>query len=186
MKFCFLIIQVLAPSRHSLSVTGHGLVSLSFLVGVPELITIPIDRVRTWARAKAHGPFPLSAATPRSEPRMASSSLPGTTATSGGQGPEKMDQTSGDSPETQGDEKQNMAMRFLLVVKAILFSSIVNILLVFVPVGIAVRKFGCSPGACKVTTLTNLLRLRQVARRCHIRHECHRHHTASRSPKPCY
>jgi hypothetical protein len=31
-------------------------------------------------------------------------------------------------------------MRFLLIIKGVLLSSIVNVLLVFVPVGIAIRK----------------------------------------------
>ncbi|KAL2260894.1 hypothetical protein VTK26DRAFT_4965 [Humicola hyalothermophila] len=39
----------------------------------------------------------------------------------------------------QSLEKKNAVMRFLIILKTILFSSVVNILLVFVPVGFAVR-----------------------------------------------
>lgn len=46
--------------------------------------------------------------------------------------------------ENEKAEYKNMVVRFLLVVRTILCSSIINVLLVFVPVGIAVRKL---PGA---------------------------------------
>ncbi|KAK0671032.1 putative calcium transporter [Cercophora samala] len=81
-----------------------------------------MHRIRTWARAKAHGPSPLTGAAPK--PRAT------------GPGDERQEGL-GDCSEDIS--KQNWFMSFWLTIRAILFSSIVNVLLVFVPVGFAVR-----------------------------------------------
>ena len=44
------------------------------------------------------------------------------------------------TPDDGTPEKRNPALGFLLAIKAVLFSSVVNIMLVFVPVGVAARK----------------------------------------------
>ena len=44
------------------------------------------------------------------------------------------------TPDNGIPGKENPALRFLLAIKIVLFSSVVNIMLVFVPVGIAARK----------------------------------------------
>lgn len=54
---------------------------------------------------------------------------------------EKSNQPSADAHGDAVQKKTSIASRFVLAIKAILFSSIINVLLVFVPVGIAVRKF---------------------------------------------
>ena len=100
-----------------------------------------IDRIRTWARAKAHGPSPLSPVPSRSDSRVAPPSPLTPTSVSGGHKKEQSDEPSQHAHDDQEPEKRHVLMRFVLAVKAILFSSIINVLLVFVPVGIAVREF---------------------------------------------
>ncbi|KAK0748417.1 Sodium/calcium exchanger protein-domain-containing protein, partial [Apiosordaria backusii] len=79
------------------------------------------DRIRTWARAKAHGPSSLDGGP--SPPRAT----------------EPRDQPEEGPQNGPAEEKHNWLVRFSLTTRAILFSSIVNVLLVFVPVGFAVR-----------------------------------------------
>lgn len=54
---------------------------------------------------------------------------------------ERSDHTAASEPDNGGLDRsiRSAAMRFLLIIKTVLFSSVVNVLLVFVPVGIAVR-----------------------------------------------
>ncbi|QSZ37598.1 hypothetical protein DSL72_008697 [Monilinia vaccinii-corymbosi] len=51
-----------------------------------------------------------------------------------------------ESTETEKPKKKNIAIRFWLTGKHIILSSVINILLVFVPVGIAAYAAGLSPG----------------------------------------
>ena len=44
------------------------------------------------------------------------------------------------TPDNGIPGKKKLGLRFLLAIKIVLFSSVVNIMLVFVPVGIAARK----------------------------------------------
>ncbi|KUJ08671.1 uncharacterized protein LY89DRAFT_741523 [Mollisia scopiformis] len=148
-----------------------------------------IDRIRSWARTKAHGPSPLSKDSSRSTtlplsnppsnnttqnrstnlrddtnnvPPFPSSDLHGIARQSSKPTANNVaDNTSDDPPppapppETAGEgtvieddepKKQNVGMRFWFTTKDILFSSPINILLVFVPVGIASYAAGLSPG----------------------------------------
>ncbi|KAK4200047.1 putative calcium transporter [Triangularia verruculosa] len=81
-----------------------------------------MHRIRTWARAKAHGPPPLAGGPPR--PRAAE--------------PEN-EQQEGHRSGPADEKHKTWFMSFWLTTRALLFSSIVNVLLVFVPVGFAVR-----------------------------------------------
>ena len=150
-----------------------------------------LDRVRSWARTKAHGPSPLSDDSSRS-PTLPISNPPGTL--NGAQQntirtaqndtsnlppfPSKdvnglsrqsskptanavADNTSTSHPppapppqadgegaviDNERSKKKNVAMRFWLTSKTIILSSYINILLVFVPVGIAAKAANLSPG----------------------------------------
>jgi hypothetical protein len=77
---------------------------------------------------------------------------------------EHSDTTAASEPAKRGLSISNAARRFLRAVKAVLFSSVINVLLVFVPVGIAVRKFSTplfSP-ASWVVQLTSLADFTQM------------------------
>ncbi|CZR67105.1 related to manganese resistance protein [Phialocephala subalpina] len=146
------------------------------------------DRIRSWARTKAHGPSPLSKDSSRSTTLPLSNSpstntqqnrttnthddttnvppFPSSDLNGVARQPSKptannvADNTSTDHPppapppqvEGEGtiieDEKpkKNVGVRFWFTTKDILFSSPINILLVFVPVGIASYAVGLSPG----------------------------------------
>lgn len=157
-----------------------------------------LDRIRSWARTKAHGPSPLSADTSRT-PSLAVNSLstntkekaaeatptnsndvhpfPSTDANGRARQSSKLtannvaDHTKTDSPppapppqvdgeravididrnptdtiEPKPKEKKNVALRFWLTFRSIILSSYINILLVFVPVGIASKVAGLQPG----------------------------------------
>ncbi|KAK3935826.1 vacuolar calcium ion transporter [Diplogelasinospora grovesii] len=107
-----------------------------------------MHRVRTWARAKAHGPSPLVSgprrlSSTRNGPANGTSPAPAwATGTGPAAGVSKLDQSNEPLPtitEEKPSERKSVFVRFFVVLKDILFSSIINILLVFVPVGIAVR-----------------------------------------------
>jgi Ca2+:H+ antiporter len=149
-----------------------------------------LDRIRSWARTKAHGPSPLSAGSrrpstlPLSKNSTRSSTLqksitsdsgnngtahlpPFPSTSSSGFNPQSSnptensvaDNTSVDSPppapppqdEGQGAvvdgqaPKTNIAIRFYRTGRDIVFSSWINILLVFVPVGIIVNFVKLNP-----------------------------------------
>ncbi|RFU34793.1 hypothetical protein B7463_g1586, partial [Scytalidium lignicola] len=161
------------------------------------------DRIRSWARTKAHGPSPLSADSRRpssiplsNPPRVAAPGTPQTgrknnytlsTSKShdttnnvptsdlhrGGQPAQATSNNVADSrtadhpppaPPPQGEgagdivtpngeaennepvKKANMAVRFWLTAKAIILSSYINLLLVFVPVGIVCKAADLQPG----------------------------------------
>ena len=148
-----------------------------------------IDRIRSWARTKAHGPSPLSKDSSRS-PTLPLSNSPLTNAqqttnatlrndttsvppfpstdlhgiarqSSRPTANNVADNTSSDHPPPApppqadgqgtviGDEtpkKKNVAMRFWFTAKAIILSSYINILLVFVPIGIASKAANLQPG----------------------------------------
>ncbi|KAI1004654.1 hypothetical protein K3495_g3558 [Podosphaera aphanis] len=103
-----------------------------------------MHRIRSWARAKAHGPsnfFPhihRDNSTPDS-----SSAKDGSTSKTRKENPNE------EAPSTEGeDEKRehpNAVIGFLLSTKEILFSSYFNILLIFVPIGIIAKLIGLSP-----------------------------------------
>lgn len=116
-----------------------------------------MHRIRTWARAKAHGGDPRSrivtssraASVPRSSTGLSSSSAPRAA----------QRQNNHDTP-TDGDdaapadgekkkpeaEKKPVMTRFFNVIWNVLMSSWINVLLVFVPVGIASHFAGLSDG----------------------------------------
>jgi Ca2+:H+ antiporter len=115
------------------------------------------DRVRAWAKAKAHGPSALlpdarevtgGPAHRNSEP---SNTAPATGPVADGSEQKPSADTTTPSPEKPLSKRaaranKNVAVRFFLTVKDILLSSYINILLVFVPVGIAVNFSGASGG----------------------------------------
>jgi Ca2+:H+ antiporter len=142
-----------------------------------------LDRIRSWARTKAHGPSPLTAGSRRPSTLPLSNSTRSSTlqksvtsdssnngtvqpppfpsTTSNSLTPESSnptannvaDNTSVDSPppapppqdEGQGSvidleaPRKNVAIRFYETGRDIVFSSWINVLLVFVPVGVAVN-----------------------------------------------
>ena len=146
------------------------------------------DRIRSWARTKAHGPSPLSKDSSR--PTLPLTNAPRTDSQQTRNTPARndttnippfpstdinglarqsskptansvADNTSTDSPppapppqdegegaviEEEKPKKKNVAIRFWLTAKAIILSSYVNLLLVFVPVGIAAKAANLSPG----------------------------------------
>ncbi|KAB5580296.1 vacuolar calcium ion transporter [Coniochaeta sp. 2T2.1] len=121
-----------------------------------------MHRVRTWARAKAHGPSPLlpdgrraaAASTPRANKNVASTTtttaaIPATApgATTSEPKPETNDVVA-PAPQSKRAQRasKGVAARFGLTLKDILFSSYINVLLVFVPVGIAVEFTNASAG----------------------------------------
>lgn len=144
------------------------------------------DRIRSWAKSKAHGPSPLSRDTSRTQtlpisiqdttnidstnilqndksaiPPFPSTDRHGFTRQSSRATANNVaDNTTTDTPppapppqvDGEGtiinDEKPkiHVARRFWLTAKSIIMSSYVNVLLVFVPVGIAVKGAGLSPG----------------------------------------
>lgn len=119
-------------------------------------MTIYPDRVRTWARAKAHGPSPLlpdghraAAATSRNNAAPTPPSPAPNPAPAANSEP-KAETTSTEVTPPQSKRAQRaskgVAARFGLTLKDILFSSYINVLLVFVPVGIAVNFTGASAG----------------------------------------
>ncbi|KAK4173874.1 putative calcium transporter [Triangularia setosa] len=93
-----------------------------FEASIKHVDKILPDRIRTWARAKAHGPSPLTGGPSRSR-----------AAEPGNERGEGLQSGLADA------EKQSCFKSFWLTTRAILFSSIVNVLFVFVPVGFAVR-----------------------------------------------
>jgi Ca2+:H+ antiporter len=151
-----------------------------------------LDRIRSWARTKAHGPSPLSKDSRRSS-TLPLSNPPGTNLQQTQQnrtqsaqndttnvppfpstdlhglarhsskptGNNVADNTSTDNPppapppqvdgegaviEDETPKKKNVAMRFWLTGKSIILSSYINILLVFVPIGIAAKAANLKPG----------------------------------------
>ncbi|KAH7389207.1 Sodium/calcium exchanger protein-domain-containing protein [Cadophora sp. MPI-SDFR-AT-0126] len=153
------------------------------------------DRIRSWARAKAHGTSPLSKSSrqtlPLSNPSATAQSqeptgnrtrtnsslqndttnippFPSTDINGFARQSSKptannaVDNTSADipppapPPQVDGEgavvnnneesAKKNVAMRFWLTAKSILLSSYINLLLVFVPIGIAAKAAKLSPG----------------------------------------
>ncbi|KAG6354305.1 hypothetical protein INS49_004910 [Diaporthe citri] len=116
-----------------------------------------MHRIRTWARAKAHGGDPRSrivtssraASVPRSSTGLSSS-----TATRQAQSQSNHDTTTdgndaapaGGEKEKPEPEKKPVMTRFFNVIWNVLTSSWINVLLVFVPVGIAVHFAGLSDG----------------------------------------
>ncbi|KAH8597390.1 Sodium/calcium exchanger protein-domain-containing protein [Bisporella sp. PMI_857] len=150
------------------------------------------NRIRSWARTKAHGPSPLRTSSGRQTslpvtnqdtqsannnhnnnnngtstfPPFPSNDLPGFAGhASRTTGNNVVDNTSPEHPEPapppqvdgQGavikqqdnkdnNKKKNIAVRFWYTSKSIILSSYVNILLVFVPVGIASKAAHLSPG----------------------------------------
>ncbi|TVY39848.1 Vacuolar calcium ion transporter [Lachnellula occidentalis] len=152
-----------------------------------------LDRIRSWARSKAHGPSPLSKNSSRPStlplstipqqqqqqqqngsvsqhhndttnvPPFPSDDLPGF-------GPDSSNSTSNNvadntssvlpepapPPQVDGQgtviddqqppKKKNVLVRFLFTGKTIVLSSYVNLLLVFVPVGIAAKAANLQPG----------------------------------------
>jgi hypothetical protein len=144
------------------------------------------DRIRSWARTKAHGPSPLSKDTSRTPtlplsnqdipqnaiPPLRNDStnippFPSTDLNGLAREPSKptannvADNTSTDIPppapppqvDGEGDvvideqtKPKNVALRFWLTAKSIILSSIINVLLVFVPIGIAAKAANLSPG----------------------------------------
>ena len=143
------------------------------------------DRIRSWARTKAHGPSPLSKDSSRTPtlplsnsttvsnanalrndttnvPPFPSTDLHGIARQSSKPTANNVaDNTSTDNPppapppqadgqgpviEDEAPKKHNVAMRFWLTGKSIILSSYINLLLVFVPVGIASKAAGLQPG----------------------------------------
>ncbi|ROV89432.1 hypothetical protein VSDG_08674 [Cytospora chrysosperma] len=113
-----------------------------------------MHRIRTWARAKAHGDSRLvtssrGASTPRTSTGLSSASrtVPrqgdGTLATEKESTP--TEGATGENEKAQ-PEKKPVVTRFFTVIWNVLTSSWLNVLLVFVPVGIAVRCAGMSDG----------------------------------------
>jgi Ca2+:H+ antiporter len=147
-----------------------------------------IDRIRSWARTKAHGPSPLSKDTSRSttlplsnpstNSQQTRTSIPRNDTTNVPPFPSTdinglarqsskptanniADNISSDHPppapppqvdgegaviEDEKPKKKNVMMRFWLTGKAIILSSYINLLLVFVPIGIASYAAGLKPG----------------------------------------
>ena len=146
------------------------------------------DRVRSWARTKAHGTSPLSKSSRQTLPLNNPSATPQQTRTSSSlqndttnippfpstdvnglarqsskptanntvdnttsdiPPPAPPPQVDGEGTVINNDEKpakKNVAMRFWLTAKSILLSSYINLLLVFVPIGIAAKAAKLSPG----------------------------------------
>ncbi|OIW34644.1 calcium/proton exchanger [Coniochaeta ligniaria NRRL 30616] len=114
-----------------------------------------MHRVRTWARAKAHGPSPLlpdgrraAAATPRhnAAPTPAAPAANPAPATTSEPKPETSVEVAPPQSKRAQRASKGVAARFGLTLKDILFSSYINVLLVFVPVGIAVHFAKASAG----------------------------------------
>ena len=105
------------------------------------------DRVRAWARAKAHGRSPLTSDPRKPGLNRASTSTNTTAATTA---PSDIKPEATTEPAIEGEKapekKKNFFTVFLVSLRNILLSSYVNALLVFVPVGIAVKCAGLSPG----------------------------------------
>ncbi|KAK0130514.1 hypothetical protein ONS96_001031 [Cadophora gregata f. sp. sojae] len=146
------------------------------------------DRVRSWARTKAHGTSPLSKSSRQTLPINNPSATPQHTRTGSSlqndttnippfpstdinglarqsskpTADNTVDNTSSDvpppapPPQVDGEgavinddekpAKKNVAMRFWLTARSILLSSYINLLLVFVPIGIAAKAAKLSPG----------------------------------------
>ncbi len=107
------------------------------------------DRVRTWARTKAHGPAPLVAESRRSGAKATRRAGDATAIQAPLDGQSPATDSAADALAPAEDEKQehpNLAVSFFITIKDILFSSPINLLLVFVPVGIAVKAAGLSAG----------------------------------------
>jgi len=109
------------------------------------------DRIRTWARTKAHGPAPLIAEGRRSgtgsrPPGQTDTALRTSRDGAAGTGDAAADSSAVAASEKPAPEKRNLLVSFFFTIKDILFSSPVNILLVFVPVGIAVKAVNMSAG----------------------------------------
>lgn len=111
------------------------------------MLTLLADRIRTWARAKAHGRAPLVAESRRVPGGRTRISRDGanTAGDATGEQPSAETDTAGLS-EKELRRRKSVTARFFLQVKDILFSSPVNLLLVFVPVGIAVHFANLSAG----------------------------------------
>lgn len=113
-----------------------------------------MHRIRTWARAKAHGDSRLvtssrGASAPRTSTGLSSASR---TAPRQGDGTLATEKESTPTEGAAGEnekaqpEKKPVVTRFFTVIWNVLTSSWLNVLLVFVPVGIAVRCAGMSDG----------------------------------------
>ncbi|EFW99998.1 sodium/calcium exchanger protein [Grosmannia clavigera kw1407] len=117
-----------------------------------------MHRIRTWAHQKAHGPEPLvaesrRAAATRTRPNQA----PRTTSNSSRPGDDTVNapviqndavevsvaENVGEKPPTA---KPGVSVRFFVTAKDILCSSIINVLLVFIPIGIAAHFANLSAG----------------------------------------
>lgn len=92
------------------------------------------------------------------------------------------------TPENDGETSQNVAVRFLHATQNVLLSSYVNILLVFVPVGIAARESSSffSRARAEVNTLTWVSRYGKSSIWCSIRYECGGYHAARTVAQLCY
>jgi len=179
--------------RHHPSSTDTKLsrVSTSMKKASPNSHSYIPDRIRSWARTKAHGPSPLSKDSSRT-PTLPLSNATTTTASTADANANAVrngtadvppfpstdahglarqssrptanhvaDNTSTNSPppapppqadgqgtliDDEASKKHNVAMRFWLTGKAIILSSYINLLLVFVPIGIASKAAGLAPG----------------------------------------
>ncbi|KAI9753966.1 MAG: hypothetical protein M4579_004926 [Chaenotheca gracillima] len=184
-----------AELHHKTRLPRHLLFSELFSqLGIQLTSVAPLDRIRSWARNKAHAenynPFaaggerpalplteipvkdptnvepknttrtslPASATDPTRLPKHGGARVP--TQSTARQVPDKTSTAlpppapppanrdgAGETPAPVEDEalKPNVAVRFYQTSKMILFSSWLNVLLVFVPVGIAVQAIGLNP-----------------------------------------
>ncbi|KAJ9133305.1 Vacuolar calcium ion transporter [Pleurostoma richardsiae] len=111
-----------------------------------------MHRIRTWAREKAHGHSPLNksevrrvASAPRGSPGPPAAGRHDASAAQGEQPPDGLAAPAAESEKPQPEKKPVMT-RFFVTVKDILFSSWINVLLVFVPIGIAAHFAELSAG----------------------------------------
>ncbi|KAK3393343.1 vacuolar calcium ion transporter [Podospora didyma] len=119
------------------------------------LLTLFLDRVKAWAREKArekgHTGTSSSPLASRSNsqapgPRISDARRTPSVPVAGQAVPEKsIPLTDVPEPTVTKPAKKNVAVRFFETLKLIIFSSYINVLLVFVPVGIAVH-FAKLPG----------------------------------------
>ncbi len=105
--------------------------------------------MRTWAHAKAHGASTLGSESRK--PTVPGQAVPVAANGASTDAPTKPEseqpaETNGSADVEKPAKKQNFLVEFIFSLKHILLSSYVNVLLVFVPVGIAVNFAGLSPG----------------------------------------
>ncbi|KUI57811.1 Vacuolar calcium ion transporter [Cytospora mali] len=114
-----------------------------------------MHRIRTWARAKAHGDSRLvtssrGASVPRTSTGLSSTSRatpkPSNDKPIAGKEPTAAEGAASGASEKAQPEKKPVVNRFFNVIWNVLTSSWINVLLVFVPVGIAVHFAGMSDG----------------------------------------